>query len=124
MILPRNDRVLIQRIEEQRSSIVLTDADKSLKGKVLAVGPGRWIPGEYWWVKHYDVVRDSFIRKWEWVEGHREPVSLMPGDIVHFSSKWNDLAGDHYEDLPLEADPMLHLVQEADVFARVGPQWR
>ena len=97
MIQPRNDRVLIRRIEEQKGLTVLTDAPKGLKGTVLAVGPGK---------------RDK--------DGDFQPTVVKPGDTVLFSSKWNDLAGDYYSDLPVGADPMIHLVQEADVLAVLG----
>jgi co-chaperonin GroES (HSP10) len=40
LIQPRNDRVLIERLEEgQKGPIQLTDPDKSIKGKVVAIGP-------------------------------------------------------------------------------------
>jgi chaperonin GroES len=94
MIQPLADRVLIRRIDEQKGLITLTDAPKGLKGTVLAVGPGK---------------RDE--------DGDFQPTVVKPGDTVLFSSKWNDLASDYYDDLPLEADPKLHLVQEADVLA-------
>ena len=97
-MIPRNDRVLIQRIEEP-SGILLTDAPKSIKGIVLAVGP--------------------------------KADTVQPGNRVLFNSKWNDFsAGENVgtgsdgsgpleRPLPLKADPMLHLVQEADIFAIV-----
>lgn len=94
MIQPRNDRVLIRRIDEQKGLITLTDAPKSLKGTVLAVGPGK---------------RDK--------DGDFQPTVVKPGDTVLFSSKWNDFAGDHQEDLPLGAESTLHLLQEADILA-------
>lgn len=95
MIQPRNDRVLIQRIDPEPGLITLTDADKGLRGKVLAVGPGKWVDGEL------------------------EPLGVKVGDTVLFNSKWNDFADDHYgkhvKDLPLGADPKVHLLQEADI---------
>lgn len=92
MIQPRNDRVLIQRIDPEPGLITLTDADKGLRGKVLAVGPGK--------------------------DG--EKLCVEVGDTVLFNSKWNDFSSDHYEDLPLGADKQLHLVQEADIFAKIS----
>lgn len=92
MIHPRNDRVLIERIDPKPGLIALTDPDKGLKGKVLAVGPGK--------------------------NGY--PMCVEVGDTVLFNSKWNDFSGDHYEDLPIGADKRLHLVQEADIFAILG----
>src|SRR5271157_3131677 len=49
-IIPTEDRVLIERLDEP-SNILLTDQPKSIKGLVLAVGPGKWISGT-WWCKH------------------------------------------------------------------------
>jgi co-chaperonin GroES (HSP10) len=97
MIQPRNDRVLIRRIDEQKGLITLTDAPKGLKGTVLAVGPGKC---------------DE--------DGDFQPTVVKPGDTVLFNSKWNDFAKDYYDDLPLGADRTLHLVQEADVFGIFG----
>jgi co-chaperonin GroES (HSP10) len=115
---PRNDRVLIRRIDEQRGPIVLTDAPKGLKGTVLAVGPGKWHPGNWEYVvKKSDW--DYAELAWEWEPGWRQESSVKPGDTVLFSSKWNDLAGDYYSDLPVGADPMIHLVQEADILAKI-----
>ena len=97
MIEPRNDFVLIERIEEpQRSVIIVPDIAKSLsiKGKVLAVGPGK---------------RDE--------DGNVVPIEVKPGDIVLFHSKWSDLAGSHYAEDQLHIRN-LHLVMEADIFAR------
>jgi len=124
VIQPRNDRVLIRRIDEQKGPIVLTDAPKGLKGTVLAIGPGKWHPGEWWLKKNggMDVPFKGvgFSDIWEWEPGWRQEPSVKPGDTVLFSSKWNDLAGDYYSDLPVGADPMIHLVQEADVLAVLG----
>ena len=96
-IQPRNDRVLIQRIDEQKGPIALTDAPRSLKGKVLAVGPGK---------------RDA--------DGEFQATVVRPGDLVLFNSVWNDFSSDYYDALPLGADPMLHLIQEADIFGILG----
>lgn len=129
MIQPRNDRVLIRRIEEPEQvigSIIVPDIarEKALKGEVIAVGPGRWEPGEYWWVKDYDVMTDSFVRKWEWVPGHRVSNWVHPGQVVYFSSKWNDLASTHYDDDKAALfDPLLHLIQAADIYGVVGPEY-
>jgi len=125
MIQPRNDRVLIRRIDEQKGLITLTDAPKGLKGTVLAVGPGKWHEGD--WEYHLDTVYQPETKTplcevewWYWEPGWRQEPSVKPGDTVLFSSKWNDLAGDYYSDLPVGADPMIHLVQEADVLAVLG----
>jgi chaperonin GroES len=96
MIEPQDDRVLIRRIEEQRA-IILTDAPKSLKGIVLAAGPGK---------------RNK--------SGKRIPLDVKPGDKVLFNSRWNDFsAAEHGRPLRYDQDPMIHLVQEADIFGIV-----
>lgn len=122
MIQPRAGRVLIQRIEDPPGLIQLTDLPKSIKGLVLAVGPGKWIPGEWW----------KFQKTgWEWIPGYRQQMTVKPGMKVLFNSKWNDfshgelkgtgsdLAGPLERPLAIGADPMLHLVQEADIFSIV-----
>jgi len=96
MIQPMHDRVLIQRLEEPQGTIMLTDAEKGMKGKVLAVGPGKW--------------RDGYFYE----------TTVKPGALVCFSSKWNDLAEDFYDNLPVGADKTLHLVQEADILAVIN----
>ncbi|OGT77228.1 MAG: co-chaperone GroES [Gammaproteobacteria bacterium RIFCSPLOWO2_02_FULL_47_50] len=65
-IRPLQDRVIIKRTEEERTSsggIVIPDsaAEKPIKGKVIAVGPGK--------------ILDN---------GERRPVDLKVGDTVLF----------------------------------------
>ena len=65
-IRPLQDRVIIKRMEEERTSaggIVIPDsaAEKPAKGKVIAVGPGK--------------ILDN---------GEKRPVDLKVGDIVLF----------------------------------------
>jgi co-chaperonin GroES (HSP10) len=43
---PKHDHVIVERLPET-PTIVLTDADKYKVCKVLKVGPGRWIDGEF-----------------------------------------------------------------------------
>jgi co-chaperonin GroES (HSP10) len=98
-----HDRVLIRRIEERETLVgclVIPDIAqvKGIKGMVLAVGPGKWHPGEFWKIKG----------KWEWLEGWREAPSVLPGQIVYFNSKWNDAE---------QLQDGLHLVMQGDVFA-------
>src|SRR5712664_1517966 len=137
-ICPSDDRVLIQRIEEP-SDILLTDKPKGIKGIVLAVGPGKWHPGEWWKVQ-----RQHFGGKyrplpcapettlaWEWIPGYRQQMTVKPGDKLLFNSKWNDLAnaenkgtgadgsGPLERPLSYKLDPLTHLIQEADIFAIV-----
>lgn len=116
-MIPLSDRILIQRIEEP-TTILLTDRERSIKGVILAVGLGRWEPGTWWKIKG----------QWEWLEGHREPMSVKTGQTVLFSSKYNDFAAAELTGTgcdgkgPLERplgwrhDPMIHLVTERDIF--------
>ncbi|MBK1734378.1 co-chaperone GroES [Halorhodospira abdelmalekii] len=65
-IRPLHDRVVIQRLEEERTSpggIVIPDtaAEKPIKGKVIAVGNGKMLDN-----------------------GERRPVEVSPGDQVLF----------------------------------------
>lgn len=136
-IAPLNDSVLIERLDpieqEQKGLIIKPDKRKDegkmilRKGRVLAVGPGKWIPGAWWYLpcgEFYD------CRQWEWIPGYRETPEVKPGMTVIFNARWNDLA--HAElkpqgpDIksrtwPLERplsylyDPHIHLVQEADI---------
>jgi hypothetical protein len=133
---PMGDRVLIQRIETP-SVIIATDAAKSIKGIVLAVGRGKWHPGEWWKVKsQYGIASCTdttcpLCYSWKWEDGWLEPLDIKPGMKVLFNSRWNDFsAGEQVgtgadgkgalaRPLPLHADPMLHLVQEADIIAIV-----
>lgn len=104
MIQPRNDRVLIQRIGdiERIGSIYLPDIarEKAIKGVVLAAGPGKWIPGEWWKLRG----------KWEWLEGYREAPWVHPGQTVFFNSTWNDAEQPQND---------LHIVQFADIYGIV-----
>jgi len=86
LIRPRNDRVLIERIEEPQKGLIIAPEiakEKSIKGKILAIGP------------KCDVVK--------------------PGMLVLFNSKWSDFAPDFMENDWRYPDK-LHLVQEADIF--------
>lgn len=109
MIEPRNDYLLVEREETPQGLIVLPDIalEKSIYGRVLSVGPGKWLPGEWWKVKG----------QWEWFDGERRAMAVRPGMRVAFNSKWNDFAGDYHDDLPLGADKRLHLIQEGDIIS-------
>lgn len=98
MIEPLQDYVLIERIEEApKGLIVIPDVarEKSIKGKVLAVGPGKR------------------------VDGIRKPVDVKVGELVLFNSKWSEFSSSHYADDQLR-DRKLHLVMEADIFGKVN----
>src|SRR5438128_11710242 len=98
MIQPQNDRVLIQRIEDvPRGTILLTDRSKSIKGLVLAVGPGKWIEGTWWktrprFISGVERGNIDLLSQWEWIPGHRERLAVKPGMKMRFNSQWNDLA--------------------------------
>jgi hypothetical protein len=126
-----DDRVLVRRIEEP-SSILLTDKPKSIKGVVLAVGPGKWIPGTWWalgendFCEHGDPIDCGCTHYW--IPGYRETPEVKPGQIVAFNSRWNDLShaenkgtgadgkGKLERPLSYKLDKNVHLIREADIF--------
>lgn len=130
LIQPRNDRVLVRRIEQKEQMIgrfVVPDIarEKALLGEVVAVGPGKWVPGEWWSVIKFwraTFVPDGVerplepVREWEWIPGYHQEPAVRPGQKVYFNAKWNDFAGDYLSDLPIGHDPLLHLIQEGDIF--------
>ena len=103
-IEPRNEYVLIERLakDEPSGAIVIPEVakEKSIRGRVLAVGPGKWIEG----------INGGSVRK---------TPEVKVGDIVLFNSKWSEFAGSHYSDDQL-MDRKLHLVMENDIFCRVN----
>lgn len=124
--------MIVRRIERvDESPITLTDNPKSgngpilREGIVLATGPGRWIPGTWW---HFSKPEPH----WDWIDGWREPLEVKPGDVVLFNARWNDLAAAELKgtgadlkgplDRPLNwrYDPMIHLIQEADIAGFLG----
>lgn len=125
-IQPLNDRVLIRRLDEPEriGSIIVPDIarQRAIKGEIVAVGPGKWIPGEWWRVKvdrpmvgHPEYWDYSY--EWQWIEGYREVPSVYPGQTVYFNSKWHDLAPYHEGNENPFWDDQLHMVQIADIFA-------
>lgn len=105
---------------ERIGSIIVPDIakQKGLLGEVVAVGSGRWVPGEWWYHggQTYNRFYDFRDEGYYWIPGYREAPSVHPGQKVYFNAKWNDFAGDYLSDLPVGHDPMLHLIQEADIF--------
>lgn len=104
-IQPMNDYILVQRYQEPQKGVIVrpdVSQEKSIKGKVLAVGPGKMVDGE------------------------RQPLDVKPGDVVLFNSTWNDFAGDHYttssyvEARTNAERDRLHLIKENDVFGLVN----
>jgi len=60
---PLHDRILIRRLPEKASStILLTDKERSLRGEVLATGPGKYCCDH----------------------GRIRPVAVVPGQVVYF----------------------------------------
>ena len=102
IIEPRNDFVLIERIETlPQGNILIPEIarKKSILGKVIAVGPGKFIEeGDGKWV--------------------RQRLAVKPGDIVYFNSIWSEFSGSHYVDDQLR-DRNMHLVMENDIFLKV-----
>lgn len=90
-ILPRNDRIVVRRHPP--------------KHKGLIVAP--------------EVASEKSQRGTILAVGPK-CYTVKPGMEVLFSSKWNDIAKDYCDDLPLEADASIHLIQEADILAIVG----
>ena len=117
---PLNDRVLIRRLDEPEQrigSIIVPDVAKSraIKGEIIAVGPGKWHPGEWWFLR--DEISGAF--EWEWFDGYREAPSVYPGQTVYFNSKWSDTGAD-YQHPGVGWDETLHMVQIADIFAVIN----
>jgi co-chaperonin GroES (HSP10) len=115
-VQPRNDRVLIRRIDEpeQRVGLIYVPQvaqKKAIKGEIIAVGPGRWIPGE-WWKFYAPTVDDpDGCGHWEWIDGYFQVPVVKPGQFCYFGSRWDDSSG--------QIGSEYHLVQEADIFCIV-----
>lgn len=127
MIQPRNEYVLIERIDPLQSGFIVIPEvaqETSLLGKVLAVGTGKREPSESYkmgviWTPDENGIQQPSGGQWVEFPSHRRPVLYKPGDIVYFHSKWSDLSGSHYSADQLY-DRNLHLIQEADVFLKVA----
>lgn len=108
---PRNDRILVQLLGLEdvggvraQDRIILTDAKPLIggcrKARVLKIGPGKWIEGEWWkrsweyyFARHagdYHISPPGSDELWEWLPGHRRPVSVVPGQVVLIGN-WVDL---------------------------------
>lgn len=91
-IKPLQDRIIIKREDaQQESKIILTTKEKSTRGKVLAVGAGRYLDN-----------------------GNRLPVDVKVGDIVIFNegygTKVEKLDGE--EVLILSENDILAVIEE------------
>ena len=86
MIQPLHDRVLVERIPEPEGTIVTPEKykDPSRMATVVAVGPGRWIDGEFCKtvVKPGDTVHlpgiAAKIPDWD---GSDDQILIQEGDI-------------------------------------------
>lgn len=129
---PMNDGVLIERLEPIDQGQGVIKAPDGVKhegmilrrGRVLAVGPGKWHLGEWWKLKS-NLFPD--MRSWQWIPGWRETLEVKPGDLVIFNARWNDFSdacnrgsgadgrGPMERPLSYRFNPNVHLVQEADI---------
>lgn len=94
-VKPLGDRIVVQRVEAQEKSaggIYLPDAakNKPLKGKVMAVGPGKMMK-----------------------DGSRKGMQVKKGDLVLFTA-W---AGDEFRDTGNNKEILL--MREEDILAVV-----
>ena len=127
MIQPRNEYVLIERIEPLQSGMILIPEvakEKSMLGKVLAVGSGKREPSESYkmgviWTPDENGIQQASGGEWVEFPSHRKPILYQPGDIVYFNSRWSELAGTHESDDQLY-NRNLHLVMENDIFLKVA----
>lgn len=123
-MIPLNDRVLIRRIEEPEQrigSIIVPDIAKSraIKGEIVAVGRGKWHPGEWWRLKDGEPINGKQPYDWCWIPGWLEPPPVYVGQSVYFNSKWSDVGLD-YQHPGVGWDESLHMVQIADIFAVIN----
>lgn len=93
---PLGDRIVVQLLSTTRpGAIVLTDPEPLIggcrKAIVLKTGPGKRIPGE-WWYHAFDPLPGWIPGDGEylWYDGYRQPVSVQPGDVVLIGN-WVDL---------------------------------
>ena len=150
---PLGDRVLVRRLPAPKGVIDTSAGDDKagggmilVEGEILAVGPGRWVPGEWWKVGdalplvngiRAIVCGDIEYNEhgvWEWIAGHYRPVSVQPGQKIIFNARWNDFANEELcESGPDKSGPLerpmpqwqwgqrdLHLITEGDIAGILG----
>lgn len=110
---PRHDRILVRRIPDVQSSvIILKPSYHEGRAQIVKVGPGKWIPGEWWRFRSLagfpapdDVDMDIQGYYWDWIPGYRKSLDVHPGMqvIIGPHSDWDSYAGEYL------------LCQEADV---------
>ncbi len=93
-VTPLNDRLVVQRIDEEQKSaggIIIPDTakEKPLEGRVIAVGPGKWEKGE------------------------RRPLDVAAGDRILFGKYGGtEIKIDGAEHLILREDEVLATITE------------
>ena len=93
-VTPLNDRLLVQRIDEEQKSaggIIIPDSakEKPLEGRVVAVGPGKWDKGE------------------------RRPLDVTTGDRILFGKYGGtEIKLEGVEHLILREDEVLAIISE------------
>ncbi len=105
---PLSDRIIVRFVNEPQAEagrIILTDRKELISGDlrkvvVLKVGPGRWVPGEWWKIPKrmfatggIPISSAASIAKeyeWRWFPGYRRQISVSPGQTV-FIGNWVDL---------------------------------
>jgi hypothetical protein len=96
---PRNDHIMVRITDTQeiKTSLVIPESARTVKaltrkGIVLKCGPGKWVPGE-WWYCHVDVEDtahfDDDVYEWRWIPGHRQEMLVQPGAQVVIG-QWTD----------------------------------
>ena len=91
MITPRNEYVLIERIDPLQSGLITIPEvaqEKSLLGKVLAVGSGKREPSESYkmgviWTPDENGIQQASGGQWVEFPSHLQADSVQPGDIVY-----------------------------------------
>lgn len=97
MIKPLSDHILVEplREEKKKSGIILPDTvekERSERGKVVAVGPGRWVSSPTG-------------------EGKRVPIDVKKGDVVLFTKySPNEVKVDGKEYLVIKEDDVLAII--------------
>lgn len=94
-IQPRGEYVLIDplpstprgaSVNAEAGRIILADVaeEPSRTGKVIAVGPGRWVPGEWWYHdgETYNRFYDFRNEGYYWIPGYLATPEVAPGDTV------------------------------------------
>lgn len=105
-IKPVHDRILVRiaKAEEKVGSLYVPEnaKDRPAKGKVLAVGPGKFDP----FASPFGDVSSTLV-----VTQHRQPMCCSVGDEILFSK---------YSGSPVPGDDDLRIIGNEDVFAVIS----